>query len=46
MARLIEKVLKRPLADAILFGDLTEGGKVIADLVGDEIALHFERHAA
>jgi ATP-dependent Clp protease ATP-binding subunit ClpA len=46
MTRLIEKVLKRPLADAILFGDLVEGGKAVADLVGDEIALRFERHAA
>ena len=46
MARLIEKVLKRPLADAILFGDLMEGGKAVADVLNDEIVLRFERQAA
>jgi ATP-dependent Clp protease ATP-binding subunit ClpA len=46
MARLIEKVLKRPLADAILFGDLMEGGKAVADVLNDEIVLRFERRAA
>ncbi|MBY0279452.1 ATP-dependent Clp protease ATP-binding subunit ClpA [Candidatus Binatia bacterium] len=46
MARLVEKVLKRPLADAILFGDLSEGGKATADVVDGEIVLRFERKAA
>jgi len=46
MARLVEKVLKRPLADAILFGDLVDGGKAVADVAGGEIVLRFERRAA
>ncbi len=46
MARLVEKVLKRPLADAILFGELMEGGKAVADVADGEIVLRFERKAA
>ena len=46
MARLVEKVLKRPLADAILFGELTEGGTAVADVADGEIVLRFERRAA
>jgi ATP-dependent Clp protease ATP-binding subunit ClpA len=32
MARLIEKELKRPLADHVLFGDLVDGGTVTVDV--------------
>ena len=46
MARLIEKELKRPLADAILFGDLAEGGRAFADVVDGALVLRFERKAA
>ena len=46
MARLVEKVLKRPLADAILFGELMEGGKAVAEVADGEIMLRFERRAA
>jgi len=46
MARLIEKELKRPLADAILFGELIDGGKAVADVVDDKLVLRFERKAA
>jgi len=46
MARLIEKELKRPLADAILFGELAEGGKAVADAVDGAIVIRFERKAA
>jgi ATP-dependent Clp protease ATP-binding subunit ClpA len=46
MARLVEKVLKRPLADAILFGELSEGGTAVADVSDDEIVLRFARRAA
>jgi ATP-dependent Clp protease ATP-binding subunit ClpA len=46
MARLVERELKRPLADAILFGELAEGGKAFADVVDDKIVLRFERVAA
>ena len=43
MARLIQKELKEPLADAILFGELSEGGKVVVDVADDKIVLRFER---
>jgi len=35
MRRLIDREIRKPLADAILFGDLTRGGRVTVD-VGDE----------
>ncbi|MCK9236756.1 MAG: ATP-dependent Clp protease ATP-binding subunit ClpA [Thiopseudomonas sp.] len=41
MARLIQESIKKPLADAILFGDLAEqGGVAFFDLEGDTLALH------
>lgn len=41
MARLIQESIKKPLADAILFGDLAEqGGVAFFDLEGDALALH------
>ncbi len=39
MARLIEDRLKKPLADAILFGKLQKGGKARAKREGDGLAL-------
>jgi ATP-dependent Clp protease ATP-binding subunit ClpA len=41
MARLVETAIKRPLAEALLFGDLKEGSKVGVDRVGDELALDY-----
>jgi ATP-dependent Clp protease ATP-binding subunit ClpA len=38
MARLIQKELKDPLADEILFGKLKNGGVVKIDLLGDKLA--------
>jgi ATP-dependent Clp protease ATP-binding subunit ClpA len=46
MARLIEQELKRPLADAILFGPLAEGGNAIADLEDGKVVLRFQPNAA
>jgi ATP-dependent Clp protease ATP-binding subunit ClpA len=37
MARLIQKEIKDPLADEILFGSLKQGGKVLVDLNGDSL---------
>jgi ATP-dependent Clp protease ATP-binding subunit ClpA len=37
MARLIQKEIKDPLADEILFGSLKQGGKVIIDLENDTL---------
>ncbi len=41
MAKLISEVLKKPLADEILFGRLQHGGKVEVRLVKDKIQLRF-----
>src|SRR5438552_680502 len=39
MARLIQQVVKKPLAERILFGDLQAGGTVVADVQDDRIEL-------
>jgi len=39
MARLIERVIKRPLSEALLFGTLADGGVVRIVVEGDEIQL-------
>lgn len=41
MARLIDEKIKKPLAEQLLFGDLTEGGKLIVDVVDDKLDLKF-----
>ena len=39
MARLLQQVMKKPLAERILFGDLQGGGTVVADVQDDRIEL-------
>jgi len=39
MARLLQQVMKKPLAERILFGDLQEGGKVRVSAVDGKIVL-------
>lgn len=39
MARLIQDKLKKPLADLILFGELCDGGQVLAKVIDDELVL-------
>jgi ATP-dependent Clp protease ATP-binding subunit ClpA len=39
MARLIERVVKKPLSELLLFGSLTGGGAVRIAVEGDEIRL-------
>jgi ATP-dependent Clp protease ATP-binding subunit ClpA len=39
MARLIERVVKKPLSEMLLFGSLAEGGRVRIEVDGDEIRL-------
>ena len=41
MARLIQKEIKDPLADEILFGKLQNGGKVRIELEGEKLKFHF-----
>jgi ATP-dependent Clp protease ATP-binding subunit ClpA len=42
MARVVEQHLKRPLADAILFGCLQNGGRAEAQVEGDALALRLQ----
>jgi ATP-dependent Clp protease ATP-binding subunit ClpA len=41
MARVVEKHLKKPIAKALVFGELTEGGKAVASVQNGEIQLQF-----
>ncbi len=41
MARLVEQKLKKPLAEAMVFGSLKEGGTAMADAEDGEIVLSF-----
>lgn len=42
MARLIQESLKKPLAEQILFGELSEGGTVHVSVVNDELSFEYE----
>lgn len=41
MGRLVETAIKRPLAEAILFGDLKDGCEVRVDVKDDALALDY-----
>ena len=41
MARLVEQKLKKPLAEAMVFGSLAEGGTALADVKDGELVLSF-----
>jgi ATP-dependent Clp protease ATP-binding subunit ClpA len=41
MARLVEQKLKKPLAEAMVFGSLQEGGTAVADVEDGDIVLSF-----
>ncbi|HEV2765200.1 MAG TPA: hypothetical protein VGV38_19615 [Pyrinomonadaceae bacterium] len=41
MARLIQTQIRAPLAEQLLFGDLQNGGRVVVETQGDELALRF-----
>jgi len=42
LQRVIDREIKRPLARALLFGDLKDGGKVTIDILNNEISLNTE----
>ena len=42
MARLIQRTLKAPLANEVLFGKLQHGGTVTVDVADDEITIDCE----
>ena len=46
LGRLIENEIARVLADEVLFGKLTKGGKAIVDLDGDKLAFTYEPNQA
>src|SRR6266436_426091 len=46
LGRLIENDIARVLADEVLFGKLTKGGKAIVDLDGDKLAFSYEPNQA
>ena len=41
MARLIEKKIKKPLAEELLFGKLSNGGLVVVQMVGGKVAFDY-----
>jgi ATP-dependent Clp protease ATP-binding subunit ClpA len=43
MARLIDQSIKKPLAEALLFGELQDGGTARVNVSGDSLALRFEK---
>lgn len=42
MERVIQEHIKRPLADALLFGELSQGGRVRITAEAGELVLHYE----
>jgi ATP-dependent Clp protease ATP-binding subunit ClpA len=42
MARLVEKTIKKPLSDLLLFGDVKDGDRVVVDLQDDSIQVKRE----
>jgi ATP-dependent Clp protease ATP-binding subunit ClpA len=46
LGRLIENEIARELADQVLFGKLTKGGKATADLDGDKLVFSYEPNPA
>ena len=47
MSRLIQKTIRKALADELLFGRLAEGGEVLVDVdQNDKVVLNFEDQKA
>jgi ATP-dependent Clp protease ATP-binding subunit ClpA len=42
MVRLVDNVLKKPLAEALLFGDLRDGGQANAEVTDDKLVLRYQ----
>ena len=38
MARLIERVIKKPLSELLLFGDVPDGARIVVDVEGDGLS--------
>ncbi len=46
MARLVDTTIKKPLAEALLFGDLKDGGKAHVEVGAEGLSLRFEKPSA
>ncbi|WP_343565054.1 ATP-dependent Clp protease ATP-binding subunit ClpA [Kiloniella sp. b19] len=46
LARVIQNEIKKPLAEELLFGELTRGGKVIVDVAGGKLSFSFPKGEA
>lgn len=46
MARLIQEQLKKPLAEALLFGELANGGQVTVTAVDNKLSFNMTKHKA
>lgn len=44
LARLIDDLIRRPLATELLFGKLEKGGKVLAELANKQVKFTFSKH--
>ena len=42
LSRTVDEKIANPLVDEVLFGKLSKGGTVVADVFGDEIVFTFE----
>ena len=39
MARLVEKAIKKPLSELLLFGTVSDGDRVVVDVAGEGLQL-------
>jgi ATP-dependent Clp protease ATP-binding subunit ClpA len=39
MARLVERSIKKPLSELLLFGDVPDGARIVVDVEGEELSL-------
>ena len=46
MARLVERSIKKPLSELLLFGDVPDGARIVVDAAGDELSVQTESREA
>jgi ATP-dependent Clp protease ATP-binding subunit ClpA len=39
MARLVERTIKKPLSELLLFGDVHDGGRILVDVADDGLQI-------
>jgi len=45
MARLVERSIKKPLSELLLFGDVPDGARIVVDVAGENLALRVAAEA-